>query len=147
LKKTMTQIQALRRARTAKATEAARAAGKLFQPGQSGNPGGKPVAARNRLQGDFLRTLAEDFAKYGRAAMARAREEDPLGYLRVIASVMPKELELRRPLEDMPEEEILALMERMKAAARSLGIRLEEPEEGGEDAGAAEGDERRPKLQ
>ena len=145
--KMTTQQQALRRAQTAAATEAARKAGRLFRPGQSGNPGGRPVAARNRLQGDFLRALAEDFAKYGRAAIMRAREEDPLGYLRVIASVMPKELELRRPLEGMPEEEILALMEKMKAVARSLGIRLEEPEGGGEGADAADGEEQRPKLQ
>ena len=125
--------------------ELAKERGLTFRPGQSGNPSGKPVAARNRLQGDFLRALAEDFAQHGRATIARAREADPLGYVRLIAQLMPKELELRRPLEEMPEAEIIELMERMKVAARSLGIRLEEPEEGREDAGAAK--VKRPKLQ
>ena len=40
-----------------------------FKPGQSPNPGGKPIGARNRLQGDFMRALSEDFAEHGRAAI------------------------------------------------------------------------------
>ncbi len=67
------------------------------------------MAARNRLQGNFVRALADDFEQHGRQAIVRAREEDPLGYLRVIAGLMPKELEVSRPLEDIAEEELLAM--------------------------------------
>ena len=47
---------------------------KQFQPGNRGNPGGKPVGSRNRLQGDFMLALANDFAKEGKRAIVEARE-------------------------------------------------------------------------
>lgn len=86
----------------------------LIKPGQTLNPGGRPVGSRNKLQGDFLRELSADFDKYGRSAIMRAREEDPMGYIRVIAGILPKEMEFKRPLEDMSEDEIIALIALIK---------------------------------
>jgi hypothetical protein len=79
-----------------------------FQPGNRANPGGKPVAARNRLQGDFLRALADDFEENGASAIRRTREEQPAAYLKVVASLMPKELEIKRPLEDLSDDDLIA---------------------------------------
>ena len=62
-----------------------------FRPGQSGNPGGKPLHARNRLSGRFLSELADDFDQYGRAAIVACREQNPARYLAIIASLLPKE--------------------------------------------------------
>jgi len=115
MKKVTTQLQASRRARTEKATEAARAAGKLFQPGQSGNPGGRPTASRNRLQGNFLRALADDFDQHGRAAIRRMREEDPAAYVRVVAQLMPKEFEINRPLDGLTDDELYAAIDRLRS--------------------------------
>ena len=92
-----------------------------FKPGTSPNPGGKPVGARNRLQADFLNALAEDFEVNGKEAVRRCREEKPDVYLRIIASLMPKELEIKRPLDDLTNEEldaaIVILRIRLGAAA------------------------------
>ena len=77
-----------------------------FKPGQSGNPSGKPIGSRNRLQGEFMRELAEDFAAHGKAAIAQCRMEKPDVYLKVVASLLPKELEIKRPLEDLSDEEL-----------------------------------------
>src|ERR1039457_509963 len=41
--------------------------------GQSGNPGGKPLYARNRLPSGFLNALAGEFENYGLAAIAEGR--------------------------------------------------------------------------
>lgn len=79
-----------------------------FQPGNKANPGGKPAGARNRLQGDFMRELAEDFEANGRRAIAACRTEKPEQYVRIIASLMPKELEVKRPLEDLTDDELAA---------------------------------------
>lgn len=87
---------------------------KPFVKGQSGNPGGKPVGARNRVQGDFIRAIAEDFEQHGRDAIQRCRLEKPDVYLRVIATMMPKELQESRPLEDLTEDELLAGMSALK---------------------------------
>ncbi|HEY6019151.1 MAG TPA: hypothetical protein VIY48_04405 [Candidatus Paceibacterota bacterium] len=98
---------------------------KPFQKGQSGNPGGKPVAARNRLQGDFMRTLAEDFAEYGHSAIVEMRLNSPAQYVKAIASLMPKELEITRPLDDISDDELNAAITAVRAviAAQTAGER------------------------
>jgi hypothetical protein len=79
-----------------------------FQPGQSGNPGGKPVGARNSLTGDFLRRLSLDFDKHGDKVISRARNKDPLGYVKVIAALLPKQMERVAPLEELSDAELSA---------------------------------------
>lgn len=79
-----------------------------FKPGNVANPGGKPVGSRNRLQGDFMRELAEDFSNNGRAAIIACRTEKPDVYIKVIASLMPKEFEIKRPLEELSEDDLVA---------------------------------------
>ena len=79
-----------------------------WQPGQSGNPGGKPKAARNKLQGGFLNALADDFDVHGKQAIADAREKDPMGYIKAIASLMPKQVEQSQPLDDLTDAELTA---------------------------------------
>ena len=108
------------------------ATGRTFKPGVSGNPGGKPLGARNRLQGDFLRALADDFEQHGRRAIVRMREEDPSAYVRTVASLMPKELEVKRPLEHLSDEELLAAVEALRAmlaqqAAADAALQPAEP--------------------
>jgi hypothetical protein len=61
-----------------------------FKPGQ----GGRKKGARNRLGEDFLLALANDFESHGAEAIERVRIERPDAYLRVIASLLPKDLNL-----------------------------------------------------
>lgn len=79
-----------------------------FKPGQSGNPGGKPAGSRNRLTRDFLYALAEDFEKHGKDAIETCRTERPDVYIKVIAALCPKEVEIKRPLQEMEDAELLA---------------------------------------
>ena len=79
-----------------------------FKPGQSGNPGGKPHGARNRLTTRFLNALAKDFDENGETAIQQARAEDPVKYVQIIASLMPKQIEQTRPLEDLSDDELAA---------------------------------------
>jgi hypothetical protein len=67
-----------------------------FKPGQSGNPRGRPKGARNRLIEEFLTQLCDHFEVHGAAAIERVCEEDPAAYLRIIVSVLPKELKTER---------------------------------------------------
>jgi hypothetical protein len=79
-----------------------------WQPGQSGNPGGKPKGARNRIQGAFLNALADDFDAHGKKALEAAREKDPMGYVKAIASLMPRQVEETKPLDDLTDAELVA---------------------------------------
>lgn len=95
-----------------------------FLPGQSGNPKGNAGSLRQALQKDFSRALLEDFQKGGIAAIAEAREKDPMGYVKVVASLMPKQFEQTEPLDDMTDGEIaagIALLRSKLASASGTG--------------------------
>jgi hypothetical protein len=48
--------------------------------------------AKKELADSFARNLRDDFVQYGREAIVRAREENPLGYLQVVQRTLPVEL-------------------------------------------------------
>lgn len=62
-----------------------------FIAGNSGN-GGRPKGARAKLGEAFIKALFEDFNENGVDAIAQVRDEKPDQYLKVIASLMPKEI-------------------------------------------------------
>lgn len=85
----------------------------LWQPGQSGNPAGKPKGARNKLGEAFIEALHDDFNEHGIAAIQTVRAEKPDQYLKVIASLLPKDVNLNfNPSDDMTDDE---LIERIRA--------------------------------
>lgn len=59
-----------------------------FKPG---NPG-RPKGSRNKLGEDFIAALHDDFQAHGKAAIVKVRDEKPDQYLKVIASIVPKDL-------------------------------------------------------
>jgi hypothetical protein len=87
---------------------------KPFQPGESGNPGGKAMGTRNKLNADFLNKMATDFQLYGKEAIQAAREKDPMGYVKAMCALQPKQIEQTRPLDDLNDAEVLALLEYLR---------------------------------
>jgi hypothetical protein len=62
-------------------------------PFAKGNPG-RPKGARNKLGEAFLEAMLEDFTRHGTAAIEVVRAEKPDQYLKVIASLLPKDINL-----------------------------------------------------
>lgn len=94
----------------------------LYKPGQSGNPNGRPKGARNRLGEAFLEALEKDFEMHGVAAIEEVRTDKPDQYLKVIASILPKEFNVKvDALEEMSDEQLDSHIKRL-AAALSLEI-------------------------
>jgi hypothetical protein len=85
-----------------------------FKPGESGNPGGKPVGARNRLQAAFVDALADDFERHGLEAIEQCRTRKPDVYLRVISMILPREIDLTAGGE-MPDQQKQRLIESILA--------------------------------
>jgi hypothetical protein len=73
---------------------------------------GRMKGARNKLGADFLYALQREFEAHGESAIRRVRVDDPTGFLKVIASVLPKELEITDSrLKDVPDEHLDAIVE------------------------------------
>ncbi len=85
-----------------------------FKPGQSGNPGGLAVGTRNRLNARFLNALADDFQEHGKEAIERTRIEEPGTYVKVCASLLPKQIEQTQPLDDLNDADLMAVLEYLR---------------------------------
>ncbi len=57
------------------------------------NGGGRPKGARSKLGEVFLKELLADFVEHGAKAIIDVREDKPDQYLKVVASILPKEIE------------------------------------------------------
>jgi hypothetical protein len=69
---------------------------------------GRRVGSRNKLQHKFVEALAADFEKEGEKVIKIARIEKPIEYLKLVASLLPKELLITdNVLEEMSDEQLL----------------------------------------
>ena len=90
----------------------------LFEKGRS-KTGGRAKGAKNRLSHAFLTALAEDFEQHGIETLKIARMEKPVEYIRIVAGLMPRELEIMDSrLTDLSDEELDVFIVKLRAQLR-----------------------------
>lgn len=92
-----------------------------FKSGESGNVGGKPRETRNKLSNAFVQALLTSFNEKGVAVIERVIKEEPATYLKVIASVLPKEIDITKSISDISDEQLADVIAALQSAI-SAGI-------------------------
>jgi Family of unknown function (DUF5681) len=93
----------------------------LWGPGQSGNPAGRPKGSRNKLAESFIADLYDDWQQRGKDVIARCAQEKPDVYLKVVAGLLPKDVNLKvTQLEDLSDEQLLRKLNTLTEMARPL---------------------------
>ena len=98
---------------------------------KAGNPG-RPKGSRNKLGEAFIEALYADFETHGAVTIASVRAEDPTAYVKVCASLLPKELKVATSRE-LTDEQLDARIREL-AAALDLEVGTGRPAGGGEAA-------------
>jgi len=90
----------------------------LWQPGQSGNPAGRPRGSRNALSEEVICALLRDFRQHGQKAIARVRQTQPGVYLKILALLVPREhkVEHSNLIKDLTDEQLEATIEYIKTS-------------------------------
>jgi len=103
-----------------------------FKPGfDSRRAPGRPKGSRNALAEDFLKALADDFKAHGVPAIVACREEKPTEYVKIIAGLMPKEMNLNvSAAEEMEDAELIATIRALESAIYAAVSGAAQPQAG-----------------
>jgi hypothetical protein len=86
---------------------------------------GRPKGARNKLGEAFLQDMLADWEAHGVAAIEAVRDEKPDAYLKVVASILPKELNLRvSEFDDLTDDQLARQLAAIAAQLANAGVEI-----------------------
>src|SRR5262249_48240399 len=86
-----------------------------WKPGQSGNPAGRPKGSRNKLSEEFFQDLCDAWQAFGKPALETMAMLYPVEFVRLVASLIPKEPEATitpAAIERMSDAQLNAMIAR-----------------------------------
>ncbi len=103
----------------------------------TGNAKGRPKGSRHKLGEAFIEAMSADFEVHGSKVIEQVRIEKPDQYLKVVASILPKELNVNtNAMSEMSDDELAAVIAAMRTLAASVDLAL-----AGSGSGEAQGAE------
>lgn len=98
-----------------------------WKPGQSGNPLGRPQGARAKFSEQACADALTDWTANGADVLARVRATDPSAYLRVLFSIIPKDIALaiehrNGPLDNLEMQMMRRLVTLIRATADAIDV-------------------------
>jgi hypothetical protein len=106
-----------------------------FQPGNnsSNGKGGRPFGSRTKLCKRLLEDLFSDWQEGGQAAIKMMRIENPSGYCKMMASILPRELlfetgSVSELADDELDQMITMLRERALAVRQEQALEIGPPQ-------------------
>lgn len=82
--------------------------------GADANPNGRPRGSRSKYAEDFLEDMHDAWRVYGRPVLMTAALTDPVSFLRVAASLIPRDIEIsvtHTSAERLSDDELVRLIE------------------------------------
>lgn len=91
-----------------------------FGPGNTFGKG-RPKGSRNRLSEDFIAAFSDDFREHGVAVIQEVRLDKPAEYLKIAASLLPKEFTVNNvTTADLSDDELIERLDQVRSIAASL---------------------------
>jgi len=95
---------------------------KPWKKGTSGNPAGRPKGSRNKINQAYIDAIAAEFEAHGVSALEKVRKKMPHVFLRLVAELLPKQVQVEHSLSDMTDEQLRQRIAELDAAiANELG--------------------------
>lgn len=85
-----------------------------------GNPG-KPKGSRHALGEAFIKALHDDFVEHGPATIEQVRIEKPDAYVKVVASLLPKEFKIET-VSELTDEQLDAKLRQFATLLAEAGV-------------------------
>lgn len=93
---------------------------KPVKPGEVRNPNGRPKGSRNKLSEAFIQDYYEDWVENGAQVIVKVRQDNPVDYVKIAASLLPKELKIERS-DELSDSE---LDQRIRQLAGIIGVEV-----------------------
>lgn len=84
---------------------------------------GRPKGARSKLGEAFVQDMLADWSENGVAVIQSVRTEDPVQYLKVVAGILPKEMNIKvSELDELTDEQLVRQLASIAAQLAASGI-------------------------